>query len=352
MQISRQNIAAFGISLLAISAQAADKGASYTPIIGYDDKNGLLYGAAAFLYQEGRPGYNNGVYGVSNGKDFHSITMSLEDRSQAGLDLSLKSNVARTFDAYYGEGNNTSNVGGLRLEQDVVNTTAHALVRVDEKWAVGPSVGLKARKENGVTLKAAEGEAAKVQQGRAFMDSASPALGMRAVYDDRDNTLSSTQGGMWSFDMRALPSKLALTDGANDAWQAQAEWRQFQKVAGGVVLAHRLSGGTSLGEPGYMERYTLGGTGQLRGFEDNRFRGNKFYSLQEELRVPIIPALSAAASVDLGAVSDGALGRPHRSMQAGVRAGIPPSYGMVARLDFGYGESGERSMALQFGQTF
>jgi outer membrane protein assembly factor BamA len=347
MKISRQTIAALGLSFLALGAQASP-GSSYTPIIAYDDKNGALYGAAAFFYNEGRPGYNNGIYGVSNGKDFHSLTFSMSQRSQAGLDLSLSSNVARTFDNYYGEGDRTSDQEALRVAQDRVETTASALLHLNEKWALGPSLGLKARKENGVAL-LKEGT---VLEQRAFPDSANPALGLRAVYDDRDSTLSSQAGGMWAFDVKAVPSEIAILDGAHDAWLAQGEWRQFQKVGAGVVLAHHLSGGTSLGEPGYAERYSLGGTSLLRGFQDNRFRGKQFYCMQEELRVPVWKAVNAAASVDLGDVSDNALGRPRRSFQAGIRAGLPPSYGMKARLDFGYGDGGERSMALQFGETF
>jgi len=157
---------------------------------------------------------------------------------------------------------------------------------------------------------------------------------------------------MLGLDLRALPSKLALAEAGQDAFQAQAEWRQFHALGRGLVLAHRLAGGASLGEPGYMERYSLGGTSQLRGFEDNRFRGKQFYCLQEELRVPVWKAVSVATSVDLGDVSDTKLGAPRRSVQAGLRAGLPPDYGMKARLDFGVGDSGERSVALQFGETF
>ena len=311
-------------------------------------RTGALSGAAAFFYPEGRPGYNNGIYGVSNGQDFHSMTLNVAKRTATGLDLSSHTELARTFNNYYGEGDHTPNSGGLRIAQDQMEVTAAALKHVNETWAVGPSIGLKSRKENGVTRR---GDSSAVSQ-RAFLDSAAPALGLRAVFDNRDNTLSSEAGSLLSVDMKALPARLALVDGAQDTWQAQAEWRRFQKLGRGMVLAQRLAGGGSLGQPSYSDRFTLGGTTLLRGFEDNRFRGNQFYCLQEELRVPIWKALSAATSLDLGDVSDSALGKPRRSMQAGIRAGLPPSYGMKARLDFGYGDSGERSMALQFGQTF
>jgi outer membrane protein assembly factor BamA len=276
------------------------------------------------------------------------LFVDLEDRSQAGLKLSLHSYVNRGFDNYYGEGSNTSNQGGLRLEQDQMQAVASALLSVDDKWSVGPSLGLKARRENGAYLR----EEGLTLGHRAFEDSANPALGVQAVYDDRDSHLSSHHGGFWAFDVHALPSHLAPMDSANDTWQAQADWRQFQELMGGVVLAHRLSGGSSLGEPSYSERYTLGGTSRLRGFEDNRFRGRQFYCLQEELRVPVWKMISAATSVDLGDIGDGALGRPRRSLQAGLRAGIPPSYGMKARMDMGFGDGGERSLALVFGESF
>ncbi len=353
MQTLPKTLAILSLGVLAFSSAApastgAERGASYTPIFGYDDKNGALYGAAAFFYQEGRPGYDTGVYGVSNGRDFHSITFAMDHRSPAGLDLSLHSSLARTFDDYFGEGDATRDHAALRLQQDRSDTQAALLLHTDEHWALGPSLGLKARRENRATWLNAPAAPAP----RAFQDSADPALGLRVVYDDRDSTLSSSQGSLVALDLRALPSKLALMDGANDAWQAQGDLRQFQRLSGSVVMAHRLTGGLSLGEPGYAERYSLGGTGLLRGFQDNRFRGRQFYCLQEELRVPVWKAVSAAASVDLGDVSDTRLGPPRRSLQAGIRAGLPPSYGMKARLDVGYGDSGERSLALQFGETF
>lgn len=340
------------IQVLTLSAagHAAEAGRSYTPIVGYDDKNGVLVGGAAFLYKEGVGGYHHGLYGASNGRNFHSVTLALQESTAAGLDLDLRSNVARTFDNYYGEGDATSNAGGLRLAQDRGEVSGSALMHVNEQWAVGPSVGIKARRENQVELLK---DGTRVEQ-RAFPNSANAAVGLRAVFDDRDTKMSSTRGGLLGLDVRALPAKLALLDAGQDAWQAQAEWRQFHSMGHGLVLAHRVAGGGSLGEPGYLERYALGGTQELRGFEDNRFRGKQYYCVQEELRVPVWKMVSVATSVDLGDVSDGRLSvaRPRKSFQAGIRAGLPPDYGMKARLDFGAGDSGERSMALQFGETF
>ncbi len=125
---------------------------------------------------------------------------------------------------------------------------------------MGPSLGIKAERQGAVTQLDDKDPVAL----RSFADSADPALGLRAQYDDRDSTLSSTRRRQPAgLDLRALPAKLALVDGTggSDAYQAEAEWRQFHAVGHGVVLAHRLSGGASAGQPSYAERYTLGGTG-------------------------------------------------------------------------------------------
>lgn len=348
--ISFKQIASLALLSLPTLATATptSPGRSYTPIIGYDDKNGAIYGAAAFLYQDGRPGYNAGLYGVSNGGSFHALTFNWERRQDSGLDLSLKSQLARSFDQYYGEGSATPNAPLLRMDQDRAELQASALLQLDGHWSAGPSASLKARRET--AMKAPDG--AMIAGGRGFADAASPALGLKLQYDDRDSQLSSTRGGLLAMELRAIPAQLSLGDGANDAWQAEAEWRHFHSLGGGVVLASKASGGASLGEPGYMDRFALGGTEALRGFQDNRFRGSRYYCLQQELRAPIYKMVSAAVSVDLGEAGDGRLTRPRKSAQAGLRVGLPPSYGMQARLDTGYGDSGERSMMLQFGHSF
>lgn len=339
------------IQILILSStglHASEAGSSYTPIVAYDDKNGFLAGAAYFRYKEGQPGYNHGIYGVSNGRNFHSLTLNLHQLTADGLEMNWHSDAAKSFDNYYGEGSQTSDQGGVSFGQDQVNAEATALWHDKGAWAAGPTLGLKARREGAVHPRLDD----KVDLPRAFPDSAQPALGLRAQYDDRDSQLNSSKGSLWSVNARALPAKLQMIGTADDAYQAQAEWRQFLSLSHGVVWAHRLEGGASLGTPGYMERYTLGGTELLRGFQENRFRGDRFYCLQEELRVPVWKMISVATSVDLGDVGDGALSKPRKSAQAGLRVGLPPSYGMKARLDFGAGDSGESSMALQFGQTF
>jgi outer membrane protein assembly factor BamA len=326
----------------------AQAGQSYMPIVGFTDKTGLMYGAAAFYYQDGRPGFELGCYGVTNALNFNSITLEGQKRGADGTDMAGKVVLSKTFDNYFGEGDDTSADLGLRLSENTASAELSLLKPALAGWSLGPVLGLKTREETGLENLKRGG----ALPGRAFADSASPALGLRALNDSRDSCLSSTSGRLLQLDLRAIPQVLAFEAGAHDAWQAQAEWREFTRLAPSLVLAQRLEGGFSLGDPGYAERYALGGTELMRGFGDNRFRGRQFYCLQEELRFPIWREIGAAVSGDFGDASDGALSHPRASAQAGLRIGLPPGYGMKARLDFGFSDSGDQSMALQFGQTF
>jgi hypothetical protein len=342
---------AYTILGLSLAGQALASGQSYMPIVGYTDKTGLMYGAAAFAYEDGRPGFEAGAYGVSNFNNFDSLTLEGQQRASSGTDLAAKAVFSKTFDNYYGEGDQTSDQGGLRLGENTVDAEASALFKVSEGWSTGPVLDLKTRKETGVENLDKDEPAAP---SRAFPDSARPVLGLRAVNDSRDSNLSSSKGHLLQLDLKALPQAIALEDQpqASDAWQAKGEWRQFKNLSPKVVLAQRVEGGASLGQPGYVERYQLGGTDLMRGFEDNRFRGKQYYCLQEELRLPLWRQLGTAVSSDLGDAGDSRLLHPRRSVQAGLRLGLPPSYGMKARLDFGMGDDGSHSLALQFGQTF
>jgi hypothetical protein len=331
--------------IMPIMAWAA-AGNSYAPIMGYDDKNGLLYGAAAFHYQPDRQGLDCGAYGVTNGRNVDSVTLQSAERGQdwtCSADLRL----AKTFDNYYGEGDATVASDPIRIDENAADLDSAALRRLGAHLAVGPALGYRVRQQTG--LAATDGGPAPA---RVFNDEASPALGLRARYDSRDNVQSSRQGSLLGLDLRALPAALASGGEGSDAWQAEAQWRSFHPLAGGCVLGQRVAGGASLGDPSYAERFSLGGTDELRGFQDNRFRGRQYYCLQEELRAPLYRQLSAAAGLDLGDAADDALGAPRRSVQAGLRLGLPPSYGMKARVDMGFADSGERSLAVQFGESF
>ena len=113
------------------------------------------------------------------------------------------------------------------------------------------------------------------------------------------------------------------------------------------VLALRAFAGSSFFSPSsYSLAYSLGrqdpfqGLNTLRGFKQNRFRGDKIYLAQTEIRLPLWDKyLSGVLFAELGEVA-----RYKENFTGfvidyggGLRIGLPPDYDMKLRLDYGTG---------------
>jgi hypothetical protein len=61
--------------------------------------------------------------------------------------------------------------------------------------------------------------------------------------------------------------------------------------------------------------------------------------------------ISANASVDAGAVGDPDFSKVRFSYQTGLRIGLPPDWGMKARIDMGWGDD-QSIFMIQFGEVF
>ena len=112
------------------------------------------------------------------------------------------------------------------------------------------------------------------------------------------------------------------------------------------VLALRAFTGTSLIAPAsYSISYTLGGSHILRGFTDKRFRGDKIYFGQSELRLPLWKNIvSGVVFFELGEVAgfDQNFSGFRWDYGLGFRLGMPPTYNIKLRLDLGFGAEKKR----------
>ncbi len=323
-----------------------EAGTSLMPLYAYTDKTSHLYGVAAFYYLDGRPGFKTGLNGITNGDNFHSVAFDVDQRTAEGWDLGFHSWSARTFDAYYGEGSRTDASKGYSFRMDRVELGVWGLKPLGNHWALGPQAVLQFRQERDTqTLKG-------VPVGQLFADGANPGLGLRLTKDSRDSQLSASNGLLGSVDLLAYPAVLNLMGGASNEALAQVDARHYQTVFFGWVWGQRVGGAWSTGGLGYQDRLRLGGTDILRGFEENRFRGRWSYYAQEELRMRLWRQLFGAISADIGEAGDGQPSGPRSSVQVGIRIGLPPDYGVKLRMDAGFGDDGESSVAMQFGESF
>jgi outer membrane protein insertion porin family len=117
--------------------------------------------------------------------------------------------------------------------------------------------------------------------------------------------------------------------------------------------ALRLKAGKGEGELPQLEKYTLGGSQSLRGYEYGAFYGDSLLLLNLEYRLPIADNFTAVVFADAGNVWEKEesidLGDLRYSIGAGLRMNTP--IGQL-RLDYGFNEDGGGQPHFSIGHTF
>ena len=190
-------------------------------------------------------------------------------------------------------------------------------------------------------------------------------------YDSRDNWKNPLQGAFHRLTLACKPRVEPKV-----SWcKAEGDFRfyvsLFKKVelyeaVKNSVFALRFFVGSSLFSASpYIMRYSLGGVDSfqkfkgLRGFEHNRFRGDRIYMIQSEWRLPLWKKyISGVLFAEMGEVSEPVKETTEDQAQreqwaghfvtdfgGGLRIGLPPNYDMNMRIDFGLGldKQGETS---------
>lgn len=174
------------------------------------------------------------------------------------------------------------------------------------------------------------------------------------VFDNRDNVYDPTKGKRLSFTGTWAGNGLG---GDFDYFKLVAENRLYYKVGRKHVIAVRLMGGVAFGgDLPYSDLFSLGGADTLRGYEDDEFRGDKFYAGTIEYRYPIAKKIQGVVFADGGNAWGGTSNVPwyhdnnkfHYSGGLGFRITTP--IGPI-RLDYGIGDDGGK-FHFSFGGKF
>ena len=173
------------------------------------------------------------------------------------------------------------------------------------------------------------------------------------VYDSRDNYFNATKGKRLSCSLQWGGHGLG---GNFDFYKFTAEGRFYKQLGNGHVLALRLMGGYISGHISYSDLFSLGGANNLRGYEDDQFKGDKMYAATLEYRLPIAKKVQGVLFTDVGStwgIDRGQIPwyKDDRSIHfsAGVGLRLQTPIGPV-RLDYGYGKKGK--FHFSFGTQF
>ncbi len=173
------------------------------------------------------------------------------------------------------------------------------------------------------------------------------------VFDNRDNYFNATKGRRLSASIQYGGNGLG---GDYDFYKFNAEGRFYKGLSNGHVLALRVMAGYISGETSYNQLFELGGSNNLRGYEDDQFKGEKMYAATLEYRIPVASKVEAVLFTDVGSAWGLDSGRipwytddDSINWSYGVGLRLQTPIGPI-RLDYGHGD--RNKFHFSFGAQF
>lgn len=169
------------------------------------------------------------------------------------------------------------------------------------------------------------------------------------IFDSRDNIYDPHEGKRIAYSL-----EWAGLGGDFDFTKFTADYRYYYRAGGESVWALNLGAGYADGDMPLSQRFSMGGSDTLRGYEDDQFRGNSMLKATLEYRFPIIKKVQGVLFTDNGYAWDKRhedefdLGLIKNSFGVGLRINSP--LGPV-KLDYGYGDDGGK-FHFSFGGQF
>lgn len=170
------------------------------------------------------------------------------------------------------------------------------------------------------------------------------------IYDSRDNIYDPHEGKRISYSIESA----GWMGGDFDFTKFTADWRYYYRAGGESVWALNLGMGYAEGDMPLSQRFRMGGSDTLRGYEDDQFRGNSMLKATLEYRFPIVKKVQGVLFSDNGYAwdkrhqDDFDLGLIKNSVGLGLRINSP--LGPV-KLDYGFGDDGGK-FHFSFGGQF
>jgi len=169
------------------------------------------------------------------------------------------------------------------------------------------------------------------------------------IFDSRDNKYDPHMG------KRTLYSvEYAGLGGDFDFTKYSVDLRYYYAQGPKNVIAVNLAAGYASGDMPLSQRFSVGGSDTLRGYEDDQFRGNSMLRGTVEYRMPVVDKVQAVVFADYGYAwdkryeDDFDFGEMKLGYGIGVRVNSP--LGPI-KLDYGIGED-DNHFHFSFGGSF
>lgn len=124
--------------------------------------------------------------------------------------------------------------------------------------------------------------------------------------DTRNDALQPSSGIYWSTRLRGLAQ---LNDEQEEYGQMQSELGVYFRLSDRLVVANRIGGGTTYGDPAFFQLLYLGGTNNLRGYRNYRFAGDQMAFHNLELRLKLFDFTSFLFPGTFGLIGFNDVGR-------------------------------------------
>lgn len=319
-----------------------DSGHGVAPVVGYDPMFGFVFGAAYFYESPMLKGGLDGNLNFNGVYQLHGrFTHNIGDSWMYGANLGL----VRGFQPYYGEGGETSVADFRRLWGDQYSLNVRLARGLGRYLSIGLFSEIRGRTE--------------VQHDdepfvRLEPNQNATVFGVTTQIDTRRDKNRSNDGIVFTTDVSVGPA------GLNRPWsktfsRVESSFVVYKDIFGevlpDVVAAFRVMGGVSSDNTPFAFRYQLGGANLLRGYLEDRFRGEKYYLQQTELRFPIWRMIGAAASLGFGDITDASFTNAKMAYGIGLRIGLPPDWISKIRIDVAWGRD-QMGVFANYGQTF
>ena len=180
-------------------------------------------------------------------------------------------------------------------------------------------------------------------------------LGVNAIYDTRDNTFSSSEGEYVEAQLSFFTKYFFSDFNFNHLFFDLRKYKSLSIFNLQTVLAMQFSASFTSGEVPFYVLPTFGGSYNMRGNYQGRYRDNNSYFLQGEYRFPVywIIGMTAFAGVAQVAkeISDYSLNGLKVAYGFGIRLNVIPDEKIFLRADFGFSNEGSQ-IYLGFGEAF